>query len=102
MARASHFVDRGFRLEGHALSSSRSAFVDAGGQRLQAATVAVVVADKACMDAVEMKQERSTPVQKALLLVEKRTYKPAGWKNLREVEVPIRCTPKRATVTDGM
>lgn len=33
---------------------------------------------------------------KAIMLIEKRTYRPAGWADLREVEVPIRLTKKRA------
>lgn len=33
--------------------------------------------------------------QQASILVEKRTYKPAGWVKLREVTAPCRITPKR-------
>ena len=37
-------------------------------------------------------------LETAHLLVEKRTYKPAGWKELRRLTLPCRITPKRVYV----
>jgi hypothetical protein len=40
-------------------------------------------------------------LETAHLLVEKRTYKPAGWKKLRTVTLPCRTTAKRVYVKHG-
>ena len=53
-----------------------------------------------------MKTSDSSPAldgmqHKVNILVEKRTYKPAGWKRLRDVIMPCRITPKRIYVEYG-